>query len=382
MTVLVAIEAGGRTAGVVVEEGLTRLTPEVGGEPWSDQIVSDHGPVFAERDRTWLAGGVLLPGAVAVRVSDAAGRHHAATIGDGAWIAELAGPVEAVACQLDAAGAPVAPQLPASWQREPVSDAVEPCPACGSVGWEQITADDGSHGQRGFDSEALTDVPFVACSACGHEEGSLGGWWWAPVEPEAAEPSAAEQLEFHQQLEAEQRAALVNVAIPVFVPVDMEVTLTGWGGREGEPVDRVTVTHDDVRGTSSIEVLSQRGEASHDPLVVAVDKLSDLWHSPEAPPQRSVAAQVVWQAAHRRAQIRALAEMPTEVGTRSLRVDGERAPFAVAHGGDRWVAIGAVGDMLVMVTAFGVEFDDVELRTLSDPLHLVPAPADEPPAER
>jgi hypothetical protein len=82
-----------------------------------------------------LVGGLLPPGAVSVEVIDDRGMRVAAAIGDGAYAAILAHPndgYDPIVCCRDGASVPVCRPLPAEYPSVRVTDAMEPCPACGT----------------------------------------------------------------------------------------------------------------------------------------------------------------------------------------------------------------------------------------------------------
>ena len=56
--------------------------------------------------------------------------------------------------------------------------------------------------------------------------------------------------------------------------------------------------------------------------------------------------------------------------TRLIRVDGVERPFEFACAGNRWVAIGTVGDVTITVQACGMNAEDLHLRALAGPAEL------------
>ena len=187
LRVLVSVPAFDGDAGVLLDAaGDVWLSARV--DRLSGPQLADHQPahVGLDEDRT-LVGGRLPSGAVGAEVIDDAGRRIRAISGDGVWAAILDQPIswpEPPRWCWDATGAPVAPELPADWPRVRVTDADEPCPACGHTVWDQVTPTDDSRGMRGTreaPSTPLSDdhyagmepTPFVVCTACGYEE-SIG----------------------------------------------------------------------------------------------------------------------------------------------------------------------------------------------------------------
>src|SRR6201999_458152 len=145
--------------------------------------------------------------------------------------------------------------------------------------------------------------------------------------------------------ESEERALLAGVSFSVFAPEGLRLELGGWGGGDGEPVDMIAVRYqlDDERW---IDVESELAE--------------DDFHLPDA---RHDAAE----------QLGGLSDARVEspAAPRPLRVDGIEVPFAFASSGDRWVAIGAVGEVTVTVEAQGMDAGDLRLRALVDPARLL-----------
>ena len=120
-----------------------------------------------------MVGGLLPPGA-----SRALFEGEPAVSGNGAWIAitnALAGGAEVAARYEAGDGTIVRPALPAGWAHEPVSDADEPCSACGAVTWEHVTPTDGSRGMSRSNGGPLRPSAVVVCLRCGHEV-HAGAW--------------------------------------------------------------------------------------------------------------------------------------------------------------------------------------------------------------
>jgi len=143
LEVLVSVPTGDGTAGVLRDElGAVWLSWRVDGlgGPRLDDYRPGH--LGLDGDRT-VIGGRLPPRAVGAEVVDDTGRRVTAAVGNGAWLAVLdqpiLGPIAPAWCW-DADGAAVATPLPADWPRTRVSDAEEPCPACGGTVWDQVTA--------------------------------------------------------------------------------------------------------------------------------------------------------------------------------------------------------------------------------------------------
>lgn len=141
--------------------------------------------------------------------------------------------------------------------------------------------------------------------------------------------------------EARDRAILARVAVPVFAVEGLPGVLAGYGGSGDGPVETVVVRHElDDDEERSIEVDTERAEL--DPEVIA-------------------------------AKYRAYLGADGTTTSAVLPVEGVDREFAYAEADDRWVAVGAVGDVLITVEAEGVRLRDVHLRGLANPLDLVDA---------
>lgn len=147
--------------------------------------------------------------------------------------------------------------------------------------------------------------------------------------------------------EAEQRAILTGLSFAVFAPEGLALELTAWGGGEGEPVDSVALRHE-VGEDRWIEVQSEIAQ--------------DCFHPADA--RRHAVDLLAWGG-----------DAPIEASPSPipLRVDGVELPFAFASAGDRWVAIGAAGDVTITVDACGMAADDLRLRALAEPARLLDA---------
>jgi hypothetical protein len=137
----------------------------------------------------------------------------------------------------------------------------------------------------------------------------------------------------------------LSVSFPVFAAQGLRLEVSGWGGGDGDPIDMVSILHD-LEDGRWIEIESEIAE--------------DGFHLPDA--RRDAAARL-------RSSGHGPVETPSE--PRPLRVDGIEVPFAFASSGDRWVAIGATGDVTITVQAEGMDDWAVELRAVVDPARLL-----------
>jgi hypothetical protein len=145
--------------------------------------------------------------------------------------------------------------------------------------------------------------------------------------------------------EAEQREVLAGATFSVFAPEGLPLELSGWGGGDGEPVEMVGVRHM-LAEDQWIDVDSEIAE--------------DDFYLPDA--KRDAAD-----------QLEGLSDVEVSSNPTPLRVDGVDVLFAFASAGDRWVAIGSVGDVTITVRARGMNAQDLRLRAVADAARLVDA---------
>ena len=125
-------------------------------------------------DERSLIGGLLPPGAIGAEAVDDRGTRVAAAVGGGAYIAVLEQPDdgrEPIVCCRDAAGQPVRRPWAADYPSVRVTNAEEPCPACGAIDYDEYTPFEDWRGGTGSKVDG-TNVPspIVSCRVCGHEE--------------------------------------------------------------------------------------------------------------------------------------------------------------------------------------------------------------------
>jgi hypothetical protein len=182
---------------VTVRAVRTRVSPEVremlaaGGRAVGDEIIEvrwgdapSGQPVLSERptmipfdDSRALVFGLLPNGAVSAEAVSPDGQRVPCIVAPGVWLLVLPdnqrGPEGYPVLFQDRDGAPVNPGLPADWEREAIGAREVRCPACGSNGWDLVTAAWRGTGHL-RDTRWGYDVygpgrAFV-CRVCGHEE--------------------------------------------------------------------------------------------------------------------------------------------------------------------------------------------------------------------
>lgn len=348
--------------------------------------LSDYRPsrLGLDEDRT-AVGGRLPPGAASAEVIDDAGERHIATAANGAYVAVLDDPMvhsgSPVCCRAED-GALVALPLPSSWQRTPVSDAEEPCPACGALAWDEVQPTDHSRGTRRAHDGAMEPAPLVVCRACGHEE-SVGAW--ATMQAVAStRPGAADAVAIERALRTREKARrrrlgelLLKVRFQIYVPEGYPATLAGHsaGSSDDDPemhIEEVDIAHDSMQpGAPTLRVktaLNSNWQSSE--RAQAANELAGMVRLQPRPPdpERSEAARAL--ALHAAARKRRELVMRAERGERLLHVDGRPARFAVLSLGSLWVAVHRMAQVTIMVSGEGTDLDSVRLVPIADPVEL------------
>jgi hypothetical protein len=169
--VLVSVDHADGTAAVMVDDEGVSLSGYA--DEGSGTFIEDYQPVREGLTRRRMVyGGLLPPGATAVALLDATGAEHPAAVAKGAWIGVVDDGDRLDGCKVrykDVQGEFVAPPLPPHWPREPVEDATQDCPVCGSRAWDVVTALDGSRGSIVADDWGEQPGRVVVCRRCGHE---------------------------------------------------------------------------------------------------------------------------------------------------------------------------------------------------------------------
>ncbi len=127
--------------------------------------------IWVDESRS-VVGGLLPPGAISAEAVDDRGSRVAAAVGHGAYIAALDQPnegEEAIVCCRDANGDPVRRPRAADYPSVRVTDADEPCPACGALDWEEYTPTEEWRGGSVTADGTTVPNPVVSCRVCGHE---------------------------------------------------------------------------------------------------------------------------------------------------------------------------------------------------------------------
>jgi hypothetical protein len=304
---------------------------------------------------------------VAAEVVDDTGIRHTAAAANGAWVIVLDQTVrgeDPLVRFADAGGNTIARPLPVDWPRSPVADAPEPCPACGASGWDEVLPLGDSRGGRMDEGGNVEPLPIVVCRACGHEE-PVGLVVSAEIDSDDEQvPAAAlEDIPLPDEWEAEQRAALRDLDMPVYVVQGWAARVDGWGGGEGKTT-MVSVQQGEVCVETDWEDYEPESER-----VRAQQALEPLLHDAESAPSRSEAGLTIWLAVAERERRRVAATASIETVT--LEMDGEPRDFQMARAGSRWAAVRRQGELVVTVTGDGIAPAEIALVTVADPASLI-----------
>jgi hypothetical protein len=358
-----------------------------GGQPLGYQDRYRPEQVWLSGGRC-LVGGLLPAGAVSAVVIDEAGHHVAAVVGDGAYAAVIEQSMQALSpavCCRDNSGQPVRRPLPGEYPSRPVTDAQEPCPACGRTDWEECTPTESWRGTRGGPHGEQVISPINVCRSCGHEED--GGQVVHMSSPDNGDEDEAARAERQARVRAEWRkrrwhsdvATLRAVSFPIYAAESWPAQITG-SGSSNDQLTELTIAHHehdnaDFGETPKITVTTSTRPLFEPESVVARAKLEHL-AAPKLPAQPeglSDAARLISSHAERRRRRAAThAAIETE---QPLNIDGVPELFVMlgdAHGA--WVAIRQHDDLTITVAARQVKPMDLVIEPVPDPFKRLLGP--------
>ena len=254
-TVLVALPSG---AGLVrVDDGSVLVTNDIATERSGTYLRAGDpfhpGKHWVDEDHC-VVGGILPPGAAIVDVVDDRGIRVTATVAGGAYAALLDQPTdghESMVCCRDAAGEPVRRPWPSEYPSERVTDAEEPCPACGAIDYDEYIPFEEWRGGRGSPNGTVIPNPVVSCRVCGHDEpegnfmrfGSEPGDDEDAAQREARIEQARAQSLRRQWLSAQ--TTLRDTRFPIYA-ADGWPSQLGGNGSQGGRITEITVRHSDT----------------------------------------------------------------------------------------------------------------------------------------
>jgi hypothetical protein len=382
-TVVIQLPGG---AGVVRrDDGEIVITYNVGddrGQPLRGS--DDFRPVQMGLDRArTIVAGLLPPGAVSAEVVEDGGARIAAVVGGGVYAAVLDQPIdgrEPVVCCRDESGAPVPRPLAADWTRTAVSDAEEPCPACGAIAYDEVLPTDDSRGGRGGHGHdgPLEPCRIVVCRACGHEEGagsSLMRFTSPDDEDDAAKAAriARHRAEARVQKWYRDTMTLRGVTFPIYAAETWPARITG-SGSSGANLTKLTVGHDteesdDPFTVPELTVTTTIRDARGDDLSHARRALEMWVHDDHSLPKSeglSDAATTLWFAARRRD--RRAAAVGAVQSEQLITIDGTPQPFLrLTTPTARWVAVRRHDDLTITIAAHDVDPTALTLEPIADP---------------
>lgn len=351
---------------------------------------------WVEEDRS-AVGGLLPPGAVSAEVVDAQGRRVSAAVAQGAYIALLEQPndgEEPIVCCRDSAGDPVKRPWAADYPSVRVTDAEEPCPACGATDYDEYTPFEHWRGGQRSPNGALSPLPVVSCRACGHEECEPGFMRSASQGPEgeddetrAARMAAAHSHQRHRQW-ATAATTLAGASFPVYGAKGWPCRLGGSRAQNGQCTE-VTVNHYDTPNPDPwngdrprLKVTTEHGAVHPCGALqrargrlenwVCADEEGTRW------PDASRAAITLWLRG--RARERRAAVLSASRSEQHLTInDTPTAALALSTQCGRWVAMAAYAELTIIVAAHDLQPASLRLGVIADPISELLGP--EPPRQ-
>lgn len=342
-----------------------------------------------------LIGGLLPPGAVSAEAVDERGTRVAAAVGDGAYVAVLEQPNdghEPIVCCRDTAGRPVRRPWAADYPSVRVTDAEEPCPACGAIDYDEYTPFEDWRGGTGSKVDG-TNVPspIVSCRVCGHEERE-GGFITMRSESSEGEDEATRTARI-ARFRAERRNREWLTAAPIlrtapfsiYGALDWPARLGGHGSQDGQ-LTEVTVSHyenpdaDPLTGDRPrVAITTRRNEYPVGVLERARATLENWIGKGAAPapwPDASRAAVTLWLRARRRER-RAVALNAIQ-SEQLITIDDMPIPALMLNGPQsRWVAAVRHAGLTILIAAHDLAPASLCLQPISDPAERLLGP--EPP---
>ena len=395
-TVLIKLPGGG---GVVRrDDGQIVITHDVTndrGQPLRGG--DDYRPVQTWLDETRsVVAGLLPPDATSAEVIDDRGIRVTARVGNGVYAAIVEQPndgPEPVVCCRDQSGTPTPRPLPADWTRTKVTDAQEPCPACGAIDYDEVLPTDESRGGRGGHGHdgPLEPCMIVVCRRCGHEEGagsSLMRFSSPDDEDETTRAArvARQRAEARVQKWYSDTMTLRGVTFPIYAAEDRPATISG-SGSSGDDLTELTIGHyapesDDPFAVTDLRVTTAAPEHQWPELHLARRAL-EMWvhddHNRPDPDGLSDAATKLWFAARRRARhAAALGATPSE---QLITIDGCPQPFlALSTTTGRWVAVRRHDNLTITIAAHNLDPATLTLEPIPDPAARLLGPEPQDPS--
>lgn len=177
------------------------------------------------------------------------------------------------------------------------------------------------------------------------------------ISPDRARARESKRLE-----EAVASGSLVGFEMPEWEGV---TSIVGWGGSP-EP-QSLTIRHGDpTQGTTWVEVTARTGrEAEHAEHWLKDQLVREMMLSQVRRPEGLAIEELHRWHLEQERQLEQVEPPPWTLT--QINIGGEPVPGELALIGDQWVAVVRVGDVLVDITAKGVEAGKVTLRRFEDP---------------
>jgi hypothetical protein len=342
-----------------------------------------------------LIGGLLPPGAVRAEVIDETGRLTAAGVGEGVYAAvveqSMDAPSVAVCCR-DDAGVPVRRPLPGDYPSRPVTDAEDPCPACGAVRWEECVPTERWRGTRGGPDGNQIISPIIVCRSCGHEEDGGQVFRFATNDPDtdtddqeaAAARRAQARADWRRRRWHPDAATLRAATFPIYAAASWPAQLIGSGSSDGR-LEELTVAHHasadpDFDEPPQIEVTTS-ARPPHEPEIDAVRSRLVHWAAAESvcEPRADLSDAAVMIASHAQRRRRRAATHAAARTDGLLTLDGAQWPFVMlSNAVGAWVAIRRHGDLTLTIAGRDVDPTSLSIETIADPLARLLGPEPTP----
>jgi hypothetical protein len=342
-----------------------------------------------------LFGGLLPPGAVSVEAVEATGVRKAAAVGGGTYavIFEDGEPSEPALGYRDAAGGFVHRPMPAEYPHQPVTDAEEPCPVCGTIQYEEYFPTEdwrGGRGRKGSDS--FVPSPLIVCRLCGHQEQAGGITRFG--EPDNPDEDAAAREARVARIRAEQnvqrwytnKMTLMGVTFPIYAAEGWPARINGQGS-QGDDLTRLAIAHAETPPDSMfvqrprIEVTTSIDPYQPGELAVARNAFAS---GIEADANRrptdglSDAALTLWFRAVRRQRVAASHQAP--ISQTEITIDGAREPFlTVGTPNAHWVAVRRHHDVTITIAGRAIDPASLIIEPIADPAARLLGPKPDEP---
>jgi hypothetical protein len=394
-TVLVSLPGG---EGVVRAcDGATLITDDVtggGGVCLRDEDPYHPVKTWVDPERS-LVAGLLPPRAVGAEVVDDRGTRVSAVVGHGAYVAiieQANDGHEPIVCCRDDAGHPVCRPLPDEYPRVLVTDADEPCPACGATDYaEYMPTEQWRSGSGGLDGVIIPN-PVVACRVCGHEEpeGSFHAVYSEASEDDAVHEARPARARADARVRQWYSNALTlrAVTFPIYAAEGWAALISG-SGSHGDHLTELTVSHYDTpnddpysQNLPRLKITTSREDS------YPADGLQDARRALEAWihndgrharwPSGSYAAMTLWLRARDRARrAEVLAATRSE---QPIALEGAPASFLVLTARDgSWVAVRRHEDLIITIAARDLTPETIAIEPIADPaVRLLGSKPEEP----